>query len=77
MTGQNLLIALVIACILVIVISSIYACLAVGAFAIDGAEFSIPKVFAYVRQLTGTIGICLGPILLILAFALLQRFRIK
>lgn len=80
-TGKNFLIALVIALIITFVIVLIYLFMAVlvnlsGKNNIELAEITgiLQRIFLPIFQ---TVGMCVAPVIFLLAFVLLQRFRIK
>ena len=80
-TGRNFFIALLISSIITLVIVFIYLFMAVlvnlnGKNDIDVTEVAsiLRRIFLPIFQ---TVGMCVAPIIFLLAFALLQRFRIK
>lgn len=80
-TGKNLLVALLIALVITFGIVLIYLFMAVlvnlsGKNNIEFAEITVTlrRMFLPLFQ---TVGMCVAPIIFLLAFALLQRFRIK
>ena len=81
-TGRNFIFALLIALIISFLITAIYTLMAsmaassdgtFNSISISGFEWAIRKFFLIFKM----IGICVVPVFFILAFALLQRFRIK
>ena len=80
-TGKNFLIALLIAFIITIILTFVYSCMAFVLNFDTKEEISISGIITYFIQpfvnLFKTVGICFAPIVFLLSFALLQRFRIK
>ena len=77
LTGRNALTALGITLFVTLLLTLAYSLLAVFADIVEKHAFDIQIFIAQGWMFFRTIGICAGPILLILAFALLQRFRLK
>ena len=77
LTGLNALIAPGIAILVTFLLTLAYSLLAVFADIVEEHAFDIQIFIARGWVLFRTIGVCAGPMLLILAFALLQRFRLK
>ena len=79
-TGKNFLIALSVAVIVTTVLTAIYTLMAsiiassVGTFnSISVIEWAVAKFFSLFKM----VGVCAVPIVFLITFALLQRFRIK
>lgn len=80
LTGKNFLIALSIALAATVILAFIY--MLMGSIVAGSAgTFNSVSVFEYISKsfylFFKTIGICIAPIVFLIAFALLQRFRIK
>lgn len=76
-TGKNFLIALLIAFIITVILTVVYLCAAFLLNLNTTQEFNVSVIVTYLTQGFVTVGVCFAPIVFLLSFALLQRFRIK
>ena len=80
-TGKNALIALLVAFIATIVLTIIYSSMALFFYFDGNNNISITGITDYLRkafaQTFKQISLCAVPIVFLLSFALLQRFRVK
>ena len=79
-TGKNFLIALSVAVVITTVLTAIYTLMAAMIASSDGTFNSISVIEwagAKFFSLFKMIGVCAVPIVFLITFALLQRFRIK
>lgn len=76
-TGRNALHALGIALLAVTLLTIVYSSMSIYFDVLDPAGFSFEVFSKRVLVLFQSVGICAGPIVFILAFALLQRLRVK
>ncbi len=80
-TGKNFLIALLIAFTITVILTFIYSCMASFLNFNTKEDVNISAVINYLSQsfvsLFKFVGMCAAPIIFLLSFALLQRFRIK
>lgn len=77
LTDNNLLLAVLIGLITVLILTGIYNLMWIAADIFDSKPFFIENVISRAIVLIRTVGLCVGPIVFILAFALLQRFRLQ
>jgi hypothetical protein len=77
MTGRNALIAVGIALGITVILTAVYALIGAVLYRVNGDEVSLSWVLNDALSIFKLIGFCGAPILFILAFALLQRFRIR
>ncbi len=80
-TGKNFLIALLIAFIITVALTFIYSCMASFLNFNTKEDVNVSAVITYLSQafvsLFKSVGMCAAPIIFLISFALLQRFRIK
>lgn len=80
-SGKNALIALLIAFIVTLILAGIYALMALFIYVNSDNTINVANVINYFGkifwQMIKQVGFCALPIIFILSFALLQRFRIK
>ena len=80
-TGKNALVALLIAFIITIVVTIIYSLMALFFYFDGNNNISIAGMTGYLGkafvQTLKQIGLCALPVVFLLSFALLQRFRVK
>ena len=77
LTGRSAMRALGIALVGVVVLTAIYSLMAAFLDATSAGKFDLGLLLKRATGLFQAIGMCAGPILFILSFALLQRFRIR
>lgn len=77
LTGRNALQALGIALVAVALLSLAYSLMSIFFDLSDPAGFDFSVFLNRVRGLFMSVGTCAGPVVFILAFALLQRLKIK
>jgi len=79
--GKNFLIALLIAFTITFILTFIYSCMASLVNFNTKDDVNVFAVINYLSQsfvsLFKAVGMCAAPIIFLLSFALLQRFRIK
>ena len=76
-TGRNALVAVLIAFVLVTLLTCLYAFMGVTLSKLNGDETSLPWILEQTIGMFKMVGLCAGPIVFLLSFALLQRFRIN
>jgi hypothetical protein len=77
MTGRNALIAVGIALAITVIVTAVYVLMGTVLYRVNGDDVSLSWVLNDAVNLFKLIGFCGAPVLFILAFALLQRFRIR
>jgi len=80
-TGNSFFIALLTAFAITVILTAIYSCMALFLNFNTKEDVNISAVITYLSQafvsLFKFVGMCAAPIIFILTFALLQRFRVK
>ena len=77
MTGGSALYALCIAAIGVVLLTVIYSLMAAVVDTSSSGKFEFGLFLGRAYGFIQVLGICAGPVIFILSFALLQRFRIR
>ncbi len=76
-TGKNALVAVGIAFLLVLLLSFVHSMMWMALNITDTAVISVRLFFDVVAAFFKVVGVCVGPIVFFLAFALLQRVRLR
>ena len=76
-TGKSALYALGIALIGVVLLTMVYSLMAAIVGTSSSGEFDIGLLLGRAYGFIQVLGLCAGPVIFLLSFALLQRFRIR